>query len=306
MGGEDDVRDVFVSHASEDKDEVARPLAQELASRGLDVWYDEFSLVVGESLRREIDRGLRVSRFGVVILSNHFFNKEWPQRELDALTARETGGTAGIILPVWHNVDRRAVAQYSLVLADRVAVSSALGIPRVADRIVEAIRRGNERSATRSALQKADLRRSVSPKPGDAELASDRFRRATRAAESSTTSVRLEWHPEVHAACGRSELIFLRMEFQPRLNRQDFLLGLGGVLLRSGVTALVVDELFGAEACMLRAWIPRSVVIADWVQEVFAFAPNAVAVDHFRVREVVRHWLWHGSGSSLLRPPRTP
>jgi hypothetical protein len=96
-----EVRDVFVSYASEDKDDVARPVAQELRNRGLDVWYDEFSLVVGDSLRREIERGLTVSKFGVVVLSEHFFRKEWPQRELDALTARETGGTRGIILPVW-------------------------------------------------------------------------------------------------------------------------------------------------------------------------------------------------------------
>jgi histidyl-tRNA synthetase len=42
--------DVFVSHASEDKDAIARPLAKELRSRGLRVWYDEFELKIGDSL----------------------------------------------------------------------------------------------------------------------------------------------------------------------------------------------------------------------------------------------------------------
>ncbi len=36
--------DVFISHASEDKEEVARPLAEVLRRNGLSVWYDEFEL----------------------------------------------------------------------------------------------------------------------------------------------------------------------------------------------------------------------------------------------------------------------
>src|SRR3546814_11969636 len=81
--------DVFICHASEDKDLVARPLAELLRGHGVTVWYDEFSLTVGDSLRRKIDRGLSDSRFGVVLLSPDFFRKEWPQAELDGLVARE-------------------------------------------------------------------------------------------------------------------------------------------------------------------------------------------------------------------------
>ena len=102
--------DVFIAHASEDKEAVARPLANRLRERGYRVWYDEFQLKVGMSLRRSIDKGLVGSRFGVVILSPSFFAKEWPQRELDGLVARETSGEPGRILPVWHEVDHDAVA----------------------------------------------------------------------------------------------------------------------------------------------------------------------------------------------------
>ncbi|MBB4635837.1 toll/interleukin-1 receptor domain-containing protein [Longimicrobium terrae] len=89
----------FISHATEEKDAVARPLAIELGARGFTVWYDESSLVMGDSLRRSIDAGLSQSRFGVVILSRHFFSKEWPQRELDGLVSREIG-EGKVILPV--------------------------------------------------------------------------------------------------------------------------------------------------------------------------------------------------------------
>ncbi|MBA7526390.1 hypothetical protein ES705_18552 [subsurface metagenome] len=67
--------DVFISHASEDKDEIVRPLAYALQAEGLSVWYDEFEMKIGDSLRRKIDKGLANSRFGIVVLSKSFIKK---------------------------------------------------------------------------------------------------------------------------------------------------------------------------------------------------------------------------------------
>ena len=61
--------DVFISHASEDKDDFVRDLANSLQRHGLKVWYDEFTLRVGDSLRRSIENGLKNSSYGVVVLS---------------------------------------------------------------------------------------------------------------------------------------------------------------------------------------------------------------------------------------------
>lgn len=130
--------DTFISHASEDKDAVVRPLANELQARGLRVWYDEFALRLGDSLRRSIEKGLANSRFGIVVLSPAFFAKEWPQRELDALVAREISG-GKVILPVWHRVGKRDVLQASPLLADKMAVSTARGIRAIADQILQAV-----------------------------------------------------------------------------------------------------------------------------------------------------------------------
>lgn len=68
--------DVFISHASEDKDCVVRPLAHALRIKGLNVWYDEFELKIGDSLRRKIDQGLSRSRFGIVVISRSFIKKD--------------------------------------------------------------------------------------------------------------------------------------------------------------------------------------------------------------------------------------
>lgn len=129
--------DVFISHASEDKDAIATPLAEALQAKGLRVWYDDFALKMGDSLRQSIDRGLAHSRFGVVILSGYFFQKHWPQQELNGLVTREDSGK--IILPVWHGVGFAEVRNYSPMLADRKAAHSKDGLARVVDMILEVV-----------------------------------------------------------------------------------------------------------------------------------------------------------------------
>jgi hypothetical protein len=133
--------DVFVSHASEDKEKFAKPLVQALQQRGVKVWFDAFTLTVGDSLRRSIDRGLAQSRFGIVVLSEAFFQKHWPQLELDGLVARESAGVK-VILPVWHGIDEKRVRIYSPMLADRVAVSSAMGLDHVVQQLLQVIKPG--------------------------------------------------------------------------------------------------------------------------------------------------------------------
>ena len=116
--------DVFISHASEDKETFVRPLAEALRCLGVDVWYDEFSLSVGDSLSRSIDRGITGSRYGLVIISPAFVKKTWPEHELRGLVTRDVD-EGKVILPVWHGVDRKTVANFSPSLADKVAIRTA-------------------------------------------------------------------------------------------------------------------------------------------------------------------------------------
>jgi len=114
---------------------MARPLAEALRQQRVEVWYDEFSLRVGDSIRRAIDRGLAQSRFGIVILSKAFFAKEWPQYELDGLTEREVSARETVILPVWHGIEHADILRFSPTLAGRKAVTS----PRMADIVREVL-----------------------------------------------------------------------------------------------------------------------------------------------------------------------
>jgi hypothetical protein len=131
--------DAFLSHASDDKAAIARPLYRALTRAGVTVWYDEGVLTLGDSLRRKIDEGLSRCRFGIVILSPKFFSKDWPQRELDGLVARENASGEKAILPVWHNLTKSQVAKFSPTLADRLAGNSKEGIPSLVRKIKEAL-----------------------------------------------------------------------------------------------------------------------------------------------------------------------
>lgn len=132
--------DVFISHASEDKDTVARPLSDLLIERGNTVWLDEIEMRVGARLRRSIDRAVASSRYAVVVLSPTFFSKEWTQYELDGLVAREMSGEQ-IILPIWHNLARDELLRASPSLADRIALNTATQtLAEMADEISDAVR----------------------------------------------------------------------------------------------------------------------------------------------------------------------
>lgn len=138
--GENKTYDVFISHASEDKDAVVRPLATALTENGIRVWYDDFELKIGDSLRRKIDQGLANSRFGIVVISRSFVKKGWTNYELDGLMTKAISGQQ-VLLPIWHDITKQEVIDYSPSLADKVARNTSQEtVEEIAVEIAELIR----------------------------------------------------------------------------------------------------------------------------------------------------------------------
>lgn len=129
--------DYFVSHASEDKTLIAAPLAHYLRTASFETWYDSFSLNVGDSLSQTIEHGLSESKYGIVILSRPFLQKEWPRTELERLLELEREGTASL-LPVWHQVGAAEISVHYPAVADRKAADTAKGLQSVAEELVKA------------------------------------------------------------------------------------------------------------------------------------------------------------------------
>lgn len=133
--------DIFLSHASEDKDDIARPLKEALESRGVSVWFDELKIKVGQSIRQEIEKGIASCRYGVVIVSPDFFRKQWTQAELDALFSKKMDSGENLILPVWHRVSKDEVLEHSPLLAGILALNSSLNtVDEMAEQLEEVVR----------------------------------------------------------------------------------------------------------------------------------------------------------------------
>lgn len=132
----------FVCHDRRDKTGIAEPLTVELQKLMCPVWYDEYSLRVGDSLREQIEKGLRECQKCILILTQNFLSNEgWTKREYDSAFTREVVEETRVILPVWHGVSVTDVYNYSPILADTVAVKWELGSEEVAKRLLRAIQK---------------------------------------------------------------------------------------------------------------------------------------------------------------------
>lgn len=131
----------FISHDSKDKDDLVRALALEMSKLMCPVWYDEYSLKVGDSLRENIEAGLKETQKCIVVLSPNFLSNEgWGKAEFDSIFTREILEKKNVILPIWHNVGVEDVYQYSPRLADKVGLSSGMGVEELARQLVHVIK----------------------------------------------------------------------------------------------------------------------------------------------------------------------
>lgn len=132
-------KDVFIAHASEDKDDIARPLTNALIKAGLKVWYDEYELFVGDDFVEEIEKGCAQSRFGILIISPQFLKKHWTGKERRAFEIQEEGGVKKI-LPILHNMTFPELKVAAPFLASRVMIESSKGIDQITKEMLRVIR----------------------------------------------------------------------------------------------------------------------------------------------------------------------
>lgn len=104
---EDYKHDVFICHASEDKDRIVRPLAKALTDAQVRVWVDEDQLEWGDSLTKKINEGLRDSEYVMVVLSAAFTGKNWPEAEFFSQVSMEIGSGKRRVLPVLAGSDEQ-------------------------------------------------------------------------------------------------------------------------------------------------------------------------------------------------------
>ena len=114
----------FISHDSQDKVLIASKIAKGLSSRLYPVWYDEYSLKIGDSLRESIESGIKEAHKCILILTPNFLsNKGWSKTEFNSIFTRGLIMKEKIVLPVWYNVSPKEIYEYSPSLADTFALT---------------------------------------------------------------------------------------------------------------------------------------------------------------------------------------
>lgn len=96
--------DVFISHASSDKEEFVEELYQSIKKLGIRIFYDKESLEWGDNWKTAILNGTKKSEFAVIVISENFFGREWTEKELEEFLSRQNRNGQKLILPILHNI----------------------------------------------------------------------------------------------------------------------------------------------------------------------------------------------------------
>lgn len=132
-------RDLFLCHAWDDRQGAAKELCNLLVKHGATVWFSEYDVALGTSLLTEIDKGLRNSRVGVVLVTPAMLKTldaatGIASKELSALLATDR------VIPVAHGTDFDALRDVSPLLGARsgLTTSAALSLDEVAQKVAAA------------------------------------------------------------------------------------------------------------------------------------------------------------------------
>jgi hypothetical protein len=118
-----DLRDVFLCHAWDDRQESAKELHDLLVGAGVKVWFSEKDLGLGVPMMRAIDKGLANSKIGLVLVTPALLvrlpKEGVADKELSALLARNQ------LVPIVHNTTYDALRNVSPMLASRSGLDTA-------------------------------------------------------------------------------------------------------------------------------------------------------------------------------------
>jgi hypothetical protein len=131
----------FISHDSRDKVQIAKPIAIGLTKLLCPVWFDEFSLKIGDNLRDSIETGIKESKKCILVLSKNFLsNPGWTKTEFDSIFTRELIEYKNVILPIWVDVTKKEVYVYSPILANKIAIKWDAGESEVIKKIYQVLK----------------------------------------------------------------------------------------------------------------------------------------------------------------------
>lgn len=137
---EHDMYDVFLCHASEDKDSIVRPLYEALIDLGLKVFLDSEEIGWGDSLIDVINKALHKSKYVVAVMTENSVEKKWPQKEINAVLGNEIKHGKNKLLPLIHG-DAEDILGHNFLMSDKLYKEWRGDPNEIAQAILELLKR---------------------------------------------------------------------------------------------------------------------------------------------------------------------
>ena len=133
------LRDVFICHSGKDKVSVVDPLVCAIKRAGLSCWYDTAEILLGDSITKKVNEGLKLSRYVLAVISESFLQRDWPERELNAVINLECslGVVKLLLLIVGDEHHKKSVFDRFPLLNDKLYMEWRNDPNEVAERIKE-------------------------------------------------------------------------------------------------------------------------------------------------------------------------
>lgn len=111
----EEAQDLFISHASADKEQYILPLSKALTTYGVSFWLDSNEIGWGDNIPMKINEGLRNTRYALLCLSNNYLERPWPETEMSAVLAIQNNDGGKRVLPLILNSKETIFQKYPIL-----------------------------------------------------------------------------------------------------------------------------------------------------------------------------------------------
>lgn len=133
--------DIFISHASEDKETLVNPIVEQMKIYGLKYWYDIEQIRLGDRITRKINHGLKNSRFIFAVLTTTFIKKPWAMQEIESALNKETDSGSTFVFPMLAGTynERQEILDHINLLRDKLHIVWNNNPEEIVKKIIQAI-----------------------------------------------------------------------------------------------------------------------------------------------------------------------
>lgn len=138
-------KDVFICHASKDKQKIVYPLIEAIEKENVSYWLYDIETGWGDGSAESINRGLKSSNFVIAVLSDNFIRAGWGHAELFAIRNEEitTGRTKLLPIMIGSKPDAERILKSFPLMRDKHYLNWNDGVELIVKKLKQKLRNSN-------------------------------------------------------------------------------------------------------------------------------------------------------------------